>query len=140
MISEEAIRELEKLSKKNPLIKECFDELNRFLYSPYLESYMTLSNQIADFNEQLTLKPDEVKQRVVGEDMAGNTITMEWMPGKIDLFSDKDDKSFDRAWKYMLGVSSLHESLDKLRILMSPLDQEKARTMKKVGKNSGVAA
>ena len=139
MISNEALKELEKAGKKNALLKECFDELSFFLESPYLESYVTLINQIKDFNEQLTIKSEDTKQRVVGEDLSGNTITVDWTPGKIDLFADKDNKSFDRAWKYMLEVSSLHESLDKLRSLMTPQDQEKARSALRVGKNKGVA-
>lgn len=137
MISKEALDKLK--SQKDPLLKECYSEFIRLVESPYLESYITLYSQIEDFNEQLTIKSEETKQKVVGTDLAGNTITVDWTPGKIDLFADKEDKSFDRSWKYMLEVSSLLESLNKIRSLMSPEKQIKAEEMRKINKASGVA-
>ncbi len=114
MISEQAIKELEKFSKKNELLKQCFDELCFFLESPYLESFIALNDKIKDFNYQIK-------------------------NSKIDLFADKDDKSFDRACKYMLEVCSFYESLERLRSLMTPKDQAKAKESEIASKNSGVA-
>lgn len=137
MLSKEALSELEK--QKNPLLKECFDELKRFLDSPHLESYLTLQGQIEDFNSQLTIKPEEKKKRVIGNDQDGNVIEVDWMPGKIDLFADKDFKEFDRSFKYMIELPSLLDALDKIRKKISPEEMKGAANKKKVDAASGVA-
>lgn len=138
-LQEDQLQELEALAKKNKSIEIVLNEWKIFMESPYLNSYITLQNQIADFNEQLTIKPDEVRKRVVGNDILGNVIAVDWMPGKIDLFGSKEEKEFDRAFKYMVELPTLLDSLDKIRSKVKPSDLKTAKAKKDLEKASGVA-
>ncbi len=94
-------------------------ELNKFKSSPYLKTYITISNQIDSFNEQLTIQTvKEVEVKLPG----GESQFVDVVPGKIDLFADKDEKSFDRGWKYLNECVDLNKKLDELRKLMTPED------------------
>lgn len=72
--------------------------------SPYLESYVTIYNQLKSFNEQLVI-----------EISLDGTVK-----GKIDLFAEKEDKSFDRTKWYFENILDLNKTLDSLRKLMTP--------------------
>ena len=133
MVSQEA---LEKLSKhKDPLLQECYSALEKIIISPYLDTYLTIYNQVQDFNEQLKINGEE--KTIVSED---GVETHSAVVGRVDLFGDKDEKEFDRVWKYMTGAPELLMSLEKLRNLMLPADQKKVSDLKKSQKVSGVAA
>ncbi len=110
-------------------------ELNKFKTSPYLKTYITISNQIDSFNEQLTIKDmREVEMPVEG----GGTKFVDVTPGKIDLFADKDEKSFDRGWKYLNECVDLNRKLDELRKLMTPEDMKELQKQDDL-KNLGFA-
>lgn len=70
-------------------------KLDKFEKSPKVKTYLTIYNQLDSFNEQLTV-------------------------GKIDLFAEKEDKSFDRTKWYFENVLDLSKTLDELRKSMSP--------------------
>jgi len=74
-------------------------ELQRFKSSPYKDAYLSLLNQLNNWNNQLLEKP-------------------------IDLFGEATDKSFERAHKYLTEQKPYFEQLDYLRKLMTP-DQVK---------------
>lgn len=110
-------------------------ELNKFKTSPYLKTYITISNQIDSFNEQLTIQcVREVEVPVEG----GGTRFIDINPGKIDLFADKDEKSFDRGWKYLNECVDLNRKLDELRKLMTPDDMKELQKQEDL-KNLGLA-
>lgn len=75
------------------------DELGKFKNSPYSKTYLTILKQVENFNEQLN-------------------------KNNIDLFSDKEDKSFDRTKWYFENVLELNRSLLELRKMMSPSEKE----------------
>ena len=114
MIPEEKIAELEKLALKNEAVAELLEFYRTVTESPYLNSYNTIYNQILDINSQLNIED--------GQD------------GKIDIFTDKDDKSFDRAWKYMLDLKLLLENLDFIRKMISPDKQKQVAHKTKLNK------
>ena len=116
------ISKREKASPKELLkaLEEAEAQLEIVVRSPYYDTYMTLSNQVNDWNEQLKLKPGELQKRVIGNDKDGNLIQVDWMPGKIDLFGSKDDKEFERVFKYFLEIIPLLDALDKLRQKLTP--------------------
>ena len=76
-------------------------ELSPFINSLSSESFMTLYNQLKQWNEQL-------KER------------------KIDIFSGKDDKSFDRSFKYYMEMKDLLKMLRDIKAEMTV--EEKAET------------
>lgn len=100
-------------------VEDLESELRKFKTSPYLKTYITISNQIDSFNEQLTIQTvKEVEIKVPG----GASQFVDIIPGKIDLFADKDSKEFDRGWKYLNECVDLNKKLDELRKLMTPED------------------
>lgn len=96
-------------------IKEQDEELKKFKESPHLESYLTISEQLSSFNSQLKLGEEKT---TISDD--GVKVTAK--KGFIDLFAEKDDKSFDRAKWYFQNILELNKTLDNLRKLMSPED------------------
>jgi hypothetical protein len=96
-----------------PYIESLENELNVFKLSPYVKTYLSILVQVDNFNNQLTSQ-------------------------KIDLFADKDQKEFDRSWKYMLESVDMLEKLDKLRKLMTPEQQKEAQKQIDI-KNLGMA-
>ena len=104
-MKEEQIAELEKL--KSPVAKEAAAFIRAILQSPYLDSYITLYNQVSDWNSQLVIRD---------EDVEGVKVTK----GRIDIFSDKDSKEFDRTFKYFSDITGLLNCLDTLREKMTP--------------------
>jgi hypothetical protein len=100
----------EKVSDKE-YIKLLEAELLRYEESPHVNTYLTIYNQISDWNDQLEIREDERN-----EDGAAK--------GRIDLFSDAEGKSFDRAFKYIDKCDEFSAKLDNLRKMMNP-EQEK---------------
>lgn len=131
------IKELEMMT--SPAVKALLQEWKFFMESPYAETYTTIRDQITDWNEQLKIKEDEVRQRVIGNDITGNLITVAWIPGRVDLFADKDTKDFERVFKYFDGAKSLVETLDAIRSKMTPEEQRDAQKDKRLANNTGVA-
>lgn len=124
MISEEILKDLEKLSIKHESVKALLEEWKYFIESPYAETYRTIKEQIKDWNEQLKIKPEELRKRVIGEDQDGKVIAVDWTPGKVDLFGDKDNKEFERVFKYFCDVDLMLKTLESIRSKMSPEEIE----------------
>ena len=101
------------------------NELQRFKSSPYVKTYLTIYNQLADFNDQLTITTKQVN---------GETVNL----GRVDLFSETTDKSFDRIKWYFEHILELNKNLDELRKLMTPLEQKELNKQLEL-KNLGVA-
>ncbi len=78
-----------------PYVEYLEERVKKFESSPYVTSYISLLNQIDNWNKQLSDKP-------------------------IDLFAESTDKSFDRAHKYFTEQTPYFEQLAYLRKQMSP--------------------
>ena len=102
MISQEALRELEKAGKKNQLLADCHEELMKFIDSPYLESYNTTFDLIVFFNKQIK---DAVEGNLVIQ--VGEEGVMETEKVELNIFANKDDKGFDRVLKYVTELSKI---------------------------------
>lgn len=100
-------------------------ELEKYKRSPYLKTYITLSNQLDNFNDQLKIRKDKII-------VDGNPVEVE--AGVVDLFADGKDKSFDRVKWYFDNMLSLNKQLDDLRKLMTPEDNKKLQEAEKLGK------
>lgn len=110
-------------------------ELKKFTDSPYVNTYITIKNQLDSFNEQLTIQ--NVREVEIPTE-GGGTRFIDVTPGKIDLFADKDAKEFDRSWKYMLEAVDMNKKLDELRKLMLPSQQKELEEKQKM-ENLGIA-
>lgn len=97
-------------------IKSLEEKISRFEKSPYYNTYITILGQVESFNEQLTIKKEK---KLV------DAIEQEVETGKINLFGSKDEKEFDRCFKYMLECTSMHKILDDLRSKMTPDENKK---------------
>lgn len=104
------------------------DRLSKYEKSPYVKTYLTLINQLNDFNDQLTILPS-VQVMIDG-------IETKVTPGRIDLFGTKDEKEFERGFKYMVEVSKLLENIDNVRKKMTA--EEKDEVKKLLVKDEGV--
>ena len=80
------------------------DRLKAYETSPHLKTYLTIHHQLESFNKQLTIENDG--------------------KGKIDLFAEKDDKSFDRMKWYFDKVLDLNKNLNELRKMMTSKELE----------------
>jgi hypothetical protein len=114
------------------------EKLSKLESSDYVNTYYTIAAQIRSFNEQLTINMDEDIVKNIGVTESGIVVTEKTKKGFINLFADKDDKSFDRAWKYMLESVDMNKKLDELRKLMNP-EQEKELKEKLQMENLGLA-
>ncbi len=123
-MTEQELSEAKKQVKGKPILEKLLSDYQMLMSSPYAKTYITVYNQVEDFNDQLTIKDGETKQRVIGQDKHGDDILSDYTPGKLDIFGSKDDKEFDRAWKYMNDSMSLLETLDKLRAKLSPEEKK----------------
>lgn len=111
---------------------ECLeDKLKTYEESPYFDSYITIYNQLKSFNEQLRIGEE---QTTIGE----NGIQITTKKGFIDLFAEKEDKSFDRTKWYFEQILELNKTLDSLRKLMTP-EQQRDVAQKKLIENAGMA-
>ena len=111
-------------------------EIEAIKGSSALSAYLTLRAQMEDWNAQLTLS-DETEEREVGEDEEGNPVMGTFKKGKINLFSHKDSKEFDRAFKYFDKIVDLQKQLESLWAMMSPDQQQEISVIKK--KKGGIA-
>lgn len=118
--------------KRPPIIKDksiiqyieyLEERLAKYEKSPYVKTYLTLMNQLNDFNEQLTIKEIEVQ----GDNGIKKNITL----GRIDLFGTKDEKEFERSFKYMLEVNKFLDNLDSIRKKMTKEEKEELKTDEK---------
>ena len=96
-------------------IEELETKLSLYEKSPYVKTYLTLLHQLDDFNEQLTIQEKEMN-------VEGTMQKVKF--GRIDLFGTKDEKEFERGFKYMIQVNDLLENIDKIRKKMTT--EEKA--------------
>ena len=94
------------------------ERLSKYEKSPYVKTYLTMLNQVNDFNEQLTIQQVEVQD---GDNK--RTVTV----GRINLFGEKDEKEFERSFKYMLEVNGLLDSIEKIRMKMSASEKEEVK-------------
>jgi hypothetical protein len=97
-------------------VEELEAQLTLYTTSPYSKTYITIRKQIDDFNEQLTIRKTQIK--------AENGEMVDALLGKIDIFGSKDDKEFERAWKYMMDAIDLHKKLDEFRGKMTKEEKE----------------
>ena len=88
-------------------IEELEKELRIFKESPYVDSYITIKKQLDNFNSQLSAK-------------------------MIDLFAEKEDKSFDKTKWYFEKILDLNKTLDALRALMTPDQQADLKAKEKL--------
>lgn len=127
---------------KDKAISDYVDELESRLSlyekSPYVKTYLTLLNQLNDFNEQLTIKPEvevsETRHKKVGEDLVPYEYKYKVTPGRIDMFGTKDEKEFERAFKYMSDVNKMLDNIENLRKKMS--EEEKQEVTKVLKEDS----
>ncbi len=92
--------------------------LDIFENSPYVQSYLAVYFQLVSFNQQLKIPEGYTKN--------------------IDLFADKEDKSFDRTKWYFENILELNKTLDELRKLMTP-DQQKEISKQAINAKAGLA-
>lgn len=90
-----------------------------FEKSPYAKSYLVLLNQINDFNEQLSIRKSKMMNQDLGREV-------EVVVGRVDIFGSKDDKEFERSWKFFTDGFTLHEQLDKYRGKMTSEEKKDA--------------
>lgn len=105
-------------------VEELKAKLALYEKSPYLKTYLTLVGQLNDLNEQLAIKPQvnrtETRQKKEGDAIVDYEATITVTPGRLDLFGEKNDKEFDRAFKFMLEVNTLLDNIEKIRLKMTP--------------------
>lgn len=109
-------------------VEELETKLEKYEKSPYVKTYLTLINQVNDLNRQLELKDEKVFVEGQGEVMMTK--------GRIDLFGDKDEKEFERGFKYMLEVNKMLDNLENIRKKMTA--EEKDEVKKTLVKAEGV--
>jgi hypothetical protein len=114
-----------------PYVEEIEGKLYVYENSPIVESYVTIYNQVRSFNKQLQLGKEET---TISED----GIEVFVQSGFVDLFADKEDKSFDRTKWYFENILDLNKTLDELRKLMTP-EQQKEANEKVKHDNLGIA-
>lgn len=86
--------------------RSCKSRLREFLDSPYIKTYEAVYRQVANFNKQLS-----------GGDC-------------LDIFGEKDDKSYERGTGYMLKAHDYCEVLDKLRLKIGVTDNTEVKKVK----------
>jgi len=100
-------------------------ELEKYKKSPYLDTYLTLAEQLNNFNSQLKIR----KEKIIVD---GNPVEIE--AGVVDLFGDAKDKSFDRVKWYFDNMLALNKQLDEIRKLMTPEDVKELVEKEKMAK------
>lgn len=93
-------------------------QLEEVFKSPYFDTYITLLYQVADWNSQLKIGGTETKTSEDG-------VQYRIQKGKIDLFADKDNKEFERCFKYFSDILPILNALDEMRKKLTP-DELKA--------------
>lgn len=110
-------------------IEHLESELKPFKESTLVDSYLTLYFQVKDLNKQLQIGDEEV-EKTIGIDKDGISVKERVLPGKLDLFSHKDDKSIDRAFKFWDKVDEYEAKLTKMLKDMTPEQRELVNTKK----------
>jgi hypothetical protein len=100
-----------------PYVEYIENKLSVFERSPNVESYLTIYYQVRSFNKQLKLGEETYELNEDG-------VKESTQDGFIDLFADKEDKSFDRTKWYFENILDLNKTLDELRKLMTPEEQK----------------
>ena len=124
MFTPDEIKVIEKLAEKNEVVKKLYEQWSEFYLSPYFKTYITLYRQIEDWNDQLTIKKGTEVERIYNEGKESERRETH-IHGKIDLFGSKDDKEFERAFKYFSDVITILNTLDNIREKISPEEAEK---------------
>ncbi len=121
-------------SVKDPEVLAYIDALEKYSEEYHkiknkgaFKAYMVIHDQINSFSDQLTIR----KERCPNPENPNEMIDVEF--GKIDLFADKDQKEFDRAWKFLMEAADLLEGQDRLFKLLT---EDEQKEVKKVLKNS----
>lgn len=139
MITEAEQKDLEKIAESEPLVGKLLSFYNHVYGSTTYETLLTVRNQIKDFNEQLTIDPDKKVKRIINEGKENEEV-IEAVKGRLDLFGSKDDKEFERGFKYLTEAVDLDDVCDKLMAKLSPKELESLEKKKKISKNTMVAA
>tara|TARA_R110000868_G_scaffold396177_1_gene668287 strand:+ start:1067 stop:1462 length:396 start_codon:yes stop_codon:yes gene_type:complete len=105
-----------------PYIEHLEAELKKFTDSTYSESYLTIFHQLRSFNEQLQIGGEQTR-------ISDEGVSVTAKKGFIDLFAEKDDKSFDRTKWYFENILSLNKTLEELKKLMTPEERENIKTV-----------
>ena len=105
------------LKHKDDSVKTLAKEYMHIMTSPYYDTYITMFNQLRNWNEQLKIGDEETI-------MVGS-VEAKTQKGKIDLFADKDTKDFDRAFKYFSDVVSLCDALEKMKSKLTPEESQR---------------
>lgn len=118
--------QLAKLAKsKDEDVRELVAEYEKIMSSDNLTSYLSMRDQLRDWDEQLKIKPDELKEVIENEGEEDET-TVSVIPGRIDLFADKDTREFERAIKYYDKILMYRKTLSDLRAILT---EEEAATL-----------
>ncbi len=82
------------------------------------KTYVALRNQVNSWVEQLTIR--EAKMPHPEDPNKVIDVTL----GYVDLFGNKDEKEFDRVWKFMEGADEMEDRLQKMYDKLLPQEKE----------------
>lgn len=102
MISETHILDLEKLAKKNEAVASLLEFYNTVIQSPYYDSYISARNQIQWWNLEIKNNPTSI----------------------YNDSEDMNDKSFERAHKFLTTQSELISNLNAIRLQLLPQEEK----------------
>lgn len=125
-LNEDEIAVLREELGDHPLLDRLIMGYELFANSPYLDSYLTMYNQVSDINSQLKIDPNDLNEY-------GDPIN------RISI-RRSDEKTFERGHKYLLLLPELIEKMDKLRRMISPAkveDVERQKKIDRIAKKSG---
>jgi len=125
-LNEDEIAVLREELGDHPLLERMIMGYELFANSPYLDSYLTMYNQVSDINSQLKIDPNDLNEY-------GDPIN------RISI-RRSDEKTFERGHKYLLLLPELIEKMDKLRRMISPAkveDVERQKKIDRIAKKSG---
>lgn len=103
-----------------PYVEYLESKLKKFEESPVCSQYLMLLNQLEDIAGQLVLREEEVEVEME----KGGMQKVKIMKGRIDIFSSKDEKEFERAIKYFSELPKILDTLESLRKRMTPEEQK----------------
>lgn len=101
-------------------VEELEKKLEKYEKSPYVKTYLTLIHQVNDLNDQLEIQEKEIE--VEGQ-------KQKIWHGRIDLFGDKDEKEFERGFKYMLEVNKMLDNIENIRKKMTTEEKDEAKKL-----------
>lgn len=100
-MNSEKLKDVKKLCQKNELLREFFSEYEEIIKSPYFEGYTTLKAQIMIWQKS-------IKENNIG--ITGNG----------------EDKSFERAHKFLSELKPYYELIEYLKKQMTPEEVKSA--------------